>query len=317
MGYLPSCRLSIPAVYEKDGRYYKVIRNVWHPLSRIDEGVQALHRALYHLDPTAPGTIGDLIAAYRALGMGELRPATRKDYLNILVRLEHHFGEMEIDALKPQHVAQFLEKRKKQGRGARANRERAVLSSVYEFGMRQAGWDVEANPCRGVRRNKERPSKRYVRDDEFLEVFEASNEAFQDLIAADFLSGARMTDIIVWKQSEHWKQEGIVYVESKTGKERAVLWSEAFAFFCRRARQRTIDYNQARGREVPDLIFTNTHGMPWTESAINSEISRHGRPWAFKHLRAKAESDAEHEVLGHGKAMERLYRKVIRTKPVR
>jgi integrase len=308
-----SCGLAIPGVTEKDGRYYKIIRNRWHGLSRIDEGVPALYRALYELDPAKPHSIGDLIRAYRAIGMDELRPATRSDYLRILIRLDHHFGKMTIPALRPSHVAVFLEKRKKAGRGAtRANRERAVLSSVFEFGLRQDGWGIEANPCRGIRRNKERPRKRHVKDPEFLEVFEASPEPFQDLLAAGFLSGTRETDIVAWSVSQHWKPHGIVYVESKTGKEHTVEWSKAFAFFVERARRRTIERNPDS-----DLIFTNRHGQPWTVWAINSQMARLGRPWAFRDLRAKAQTDSEHPVLGHAAAMEKVYRKALRTRPVR
>jgi len=54
MGKL-TCGLTIPAVFEKDGRYYKVVRNEWIGLSRIDEGVQALHRSLSSSTPHALG----------------------------------------------------------------------------------------------------------------------------------------------------------------------------------------------------------------------------------------------------------------------
>src|SRR6185437_6080233 len=104
MGQL-SCGLKIPGVFEKDGRYYKVIRNKWRPLSRIDEGTSALYRALYELDPAKPGTVGELIRMYEAAGMDELKPATRKDYQKMLPRLQHHFGKLRLGALKSSHIA--------------------------------------------------------------------------------------------------------------------------------------------------------------------------------------------------------------------
>lgn len=302
-----SCGLSIPGVVEKDGRYYKIIRNVWHGLSRIDEGVNSLYRALYELDPARPGTIGEMINVYRATGMDTLRPTTQKRYGLILTRLDHHFGRMRIGALKPSHVAVFLEKRRKAGRGATAaNREFAVLSSLHNFGMRQ-GW-VEANPCNGVRRNPEKPRKRIVTDAEFLEAFEASPEPFQDLIAAAYLSGVRQGDIVSWKRSEHLKPEGIVFVESKTGKPHTVEWSDALRYFLRRAMARFPD---------SEHVFTNRFGQQWTVWAINSQMKRLGLTWAFRDLRAKAQTDSPHSVLGHGAAMEAVYRKMLRTKPVR
>lgn len=305
MGKL-SCGLDIPGVTEKDGRYYKIVRNKWHPLSRIDEGVSALYRALYELDPLKPGTIGELIAVYRAVGMDELKPATRKDYHNILTRLDHTFGHMHHGSLKTNQCAHFLEVAKKAGRGTRANRELAVMSSVFEFGLRNEY--VGANPCRGIRRNKERPRKRLVTDTEFLDAFNRSNEPFQDLIAAAYLSGVRQTDVIAWSRSKNLKPEGISYVQSKTGKPHMVEWSDALRFFVRRAVERFPD---------ADLVFLNTDGMPWTASAINSQKRRLGLEWAFKDLRSKAQSDSPHSVLGHGAALEAVYRKQLKTRPVR
>lgn len=302
-----SCGLAIPGVVEKDGRYYRIIRNKWHALSRIDEGTSALLRAIYELDPAQPGTLGELINVYRAAGMDDLRASTQKRYGLILTRLGHHFGKMRIGALKPSHVAMFLEKRRKAGRGATAaNREFAVLSSVHEFGLRQ-GW-LEANPCRGIRRNPEHPRRRIVTDAEFLEAFHASPEPFQDLISGAYLSGVRQGDITAWKRSEHLKPHGIEFIESKTGKPHTVEWSDALRFFVRRAMERFPD---------AEYVFTNRFGAPWTVWAINSQIDRLGVTWSFRDLRAKAQTDSPHSVLGHGAAMEAVYRKMLRTKPVR
>lgn len=306
-----SCGLSIPGVVEKDGRYYRIIRNKWYALSRIDEGVNALYRALYDLEPSRPGSIGDLINVYRAAGMDELKPKTREDYLKILVRLDHHFGKMRMGALKPSQVAVWLERRRKAGRGAtRANREFAVLSSVHKFGMRQ-GW-LDANPCFGVPRNKERPKSGGTTNEDFLKVFEIAAECVQDLIGVAYLSGVRETDIIAWTRSANLQPEGIGYVQSKTGKPHTVEWSDALRFFVRRACERWPD---------EDLIFVNTHGQPWTQWGINSQIRRlrakAGVKWCFKDLRAKAQTDSPHSVLGHGAALEAVYRKALRTRPVR
>lgn len=301
-----TCGLSIPGVTEKDGRYYRIIGNKWHKLSRIDEGTNALYRALYELDPLKPGSIKELIAVYRAVGMDELKPATRKDYHNILTRLDHIFGHMHHESLKTNQCGHFLEVAKKAGRGTRANRELAVLSSVFEFGLRNEY--VENNPCRGIRRNKERPRKRLVSDAEFLEGFDRANEAFQDLIAADFLSGVRQTDIIAWKRGEHVTRNGIDYIQSKTGKRHIIEMTDALWFFIDRAMRRFPD---------AELVFLNTDGKPWTPSAINSQKRRLGLDWCFKDLRSKAQSDAPHSVLGHGAALEAVYRKALKTRPVR
>lgn len=306
MGKL-TCGLTVPGVFEKDGRYYKVVRNEWLKLTRIDEGDKALLRALFELDPSRPRTIGQMIHFYQATGMENLSAATQERYASILKRLEHHFGHIEVGKLRRSHVAVFLETRRKKGRGAiAANRERAVLSSVHEFGLRQ-GW-LEENPCRDVRRNPETPRKRYVTDAEFSDAFERSPEPFQDLIAVAYLTGIRETDLMNLKRAEHLKPEGIVFVESKTGKHHTKLWSEALRYFIRRAMERFPE---------SDYVLTNKFGLQWTVWAINSQKRRLGLPWAFRDLRAKAQSDAEHSVLGHGKVMEGVYRKMLVTRAVR
>jgi len=299
--------LSIPGVTEKDGRYYKVIRNKWHKLSRIDEGTNALFKALHQLDPFQPGTIAELIALYRALGMDELKPATKADYLNILKRLEVGFGRMRIGTLRTSQCANYLHQRKQAGAGAiRANREIAVLSAVHQFGLRMMY--CESNPCRGVPRNKERPKKRYVTDQQFLDAFNRANPAFQDLIAVAYLTGCRQTDVISWSRTRNLKPEGIDYVQSKTGKKHLVQWSDAVRHFVRQAMERFPEN---------DIVFANTRGQPWTVSGIASQLSRLNVEWSFKDLRAKAQTDSAHSVLGHGAALEATYRKVLRTAPVR
>jgi hypothetical protein len=301
-----SCGISIPAVVEKDGRYYKIIKNKWHPLTRIDEGTTVLFRALHELDPLKPGTVGELLNLYRAVGMDHLKPATKDDYHNILVRLDHHFGRMPLGSLKTNHIQHFREVRRRRGKGGiRANREVAVLSAAFELGLREMV--CEFNPCRGGARNRESPKRRYVSDDEFLAVFNKANEPFQDLIAAAFLSGVRQTDIIAWTRSQ-MTTKGIEFVQSKTKKPHTVQWSSAFKFFVERSLNRFPDI---------DLIFANTRGEPWTTSGVASQLARLQSPWCFKDLRGKAQSDSPHSVLGHGAALEAVYRKMIVTQPVR
>jgi site-specific recombinase XerD len=306
MGKL-TCGITIPGVFEKDGRYYKVIKNRWHPLSRIDEGTTVLFRALHELDPLRPGTIGELLNLYRAVGMDHLAKASKKDYHNILLRLDHHFGHMPIGSLRTNHIAHFREMRRRKGKGGiRANREVAVLSAAFELGLREMV--VEFNPCRGSARNRESPKRKVVTDEMFLDVFNRANEPFQDLIAAAYLSGVRQTDVVSWSRTAHMKPEGIVYVQSKTKKPHTVKWSSALKFFVERSLNRFPD---------EDLIFLNTRGQPWTTSGIASQIARLKSTWCFKDLRGKAQTDSPHSVLGHGAALEAVYRKALVTQPVR
>lgn len=306
MGKL-SCGIEIRGVYEKDGSYYKVVRNKWHRLCRIDEGVRELHRRLYEFDPEPPGTIADLITQYRAAGMDHLKAATQHRYQSSLNRMSAMFGHIPIGGLTSPEIAVYLEKRRRRPRGGvAANREIAVLSSVFDFGMRQEGWSVELNPCRGFRRNPEKARKRYVTDEELDTAIAASPEPFADLLQVAYLSGARETDLMTWTRRQ-LTLEGIDYVESKTNKPRLVEWSKDLYFHVRRSMDRADS----------EYVLTNKFGQQWGVWAINSQMTRLKVTWAFRDLRAKAQTDAPHAILGHGAAMEEVYRKARRTQPVR
>jgi integrase len=299
-------------VYQKNGRYYRVVKNKWIALSRVDEGLVALRRALRDT-PTAraPATVGELLAAY--LPQAELAPRTRQEYERIADgRLAHHFGGMGINSVQPAHVAMYLEKRRRDSRGHMGNRERAVLSSAYEFGLRQ-GW-TSSNPCRGIRRNTERPRRRYVSDAEFLEAFEAAPEPLQDVLAVALLTGLRQGDVRAMKR-EALTAAGIEVTESKTGKKKVIGWSDALSFFVRRAlaRQEALAARPSdprkhrQARTVSEYVLTNKFGEPWTMAGLQTAFKRLNTDWHFHDIRAKSASDAGHNILGHGAGMLGVY----------
>lgn len=293
-------------VHVKNGRYYYVHRNRWTALSRVEEGQQALDEALARLPLAgAPTTIHELLIAYQRHGMAELRPATAREYRRILSgRLAHHFGHMAPQALLPRHVAQYLELRKDDGHGTMGNRERAVLSSVYEFALRR-GW-VDTNPCRGIRRNKERPSQRLVTDAELREAMDRAPEHFALALGIAYLTGLRMSDLLELRR-EQLREDGIHVTESKTGKRNVIAWSPALRELVRRALERS------KGSHV----LTGRYGRPVTASSLASNMKRLKVDWTFRDLRPKAASDADHDVIGHRGQMLGRYQRARRLKPVR
>jgi integrase len=291
-------------VYQKNGRWYRVVRNRWIALTRVDEGLLALRRALRET-PTdrPPVTVGELLAAY--LPQAEISATTRREYERIAdTRLAHHFGALPIGALRPSHVAMYLEKRKRDGHSHMGNRERAVLSAAYECALRH-GW-ADFNPCRGVRRNTERPRRRYVSDAEFLEAFEAAPEPLQDVMALALLTGLRQGDLRALRRSA-LTEDGIYVAEGKTGKRRLIGWSDALSHFVRRAVERS----------QCDHVLTHKFGQPWTLGGIQTAFKRLRVDWHFHDIRAKAASDASHNILGHGSGMLGVYVRHQKVKALR
>jgi integrase len=257
------------------------------------------------------------------LPRAEITATTRREYERIADgRLAHHFGGMAISSVTSAHVAMYLEKRKRDGHPHMGNRERAVLSAAYEFAMRQ-GW-ANGNPCRGVRRNTERPRRRYVSDGEFLEAFEAAPEPLQDVLAVALLTGLRQGDIRALSR-DSVTEDGLRVTESKTGKRKVIQWTDALKFFVRRslARSEALAARPAdprkhrRQRSVSSFVLTNRFGEPWTMAGLQTAFKRLCTNWHFHDLRAKAASDAEHNILGHGAGMLGVYVRHQKVKALR
>jgi enoyl-CoA hydratase/carnithine racemase len=122
-------------------------------------------------------------------------------------------------------------------------------------------------------------------------------------------------------------QRGILVDEKKTKKtkrkQRLILWSdelravidEAIALgdanVARRAKR------QKKNLAMPEHVFVNLKGRPWTTSAVAQNMADMGAPFTFRHLRAKAASDAEHNILGHTGQMLARYHRREKLRPVR
>jgi integrase len=296
----------LPAkVHRKHGRFYYVHENRWHALSRVDEGPAAMYARLQDFTGDNPGSLGQIMALYIARQLPELKPASRPEYVRIIEnRLQHHFGHMIPSELEPAHVAQYLEMRKREGAPVGGNRERAVLGSVMSWAMR-FGW-VRSNPCHGVRRNREIPARRYVTDEELRGVLDRAPDSLADLLAVAYLTGLRQTDLRLLQRSSV-SSKGIRLRQSKDGKLREISWTPALRYFVERA------ISRSDGRSV----FTGPQGRPWTLSGLQSAMRRLKPGFRFRDLRAKAASDAEHNVLGHDAGMLARYVRAQRLRPVR
>lgn len=307
-----------PGVTQKHGRYYVVRRNKWQPLTRIDEGEVALLEAYYELTKADPHNMAGVLLSFVKHGMGKLSAPTQKDYRRIVVtRLIPFCGHMARGTLRPSHVAQYLARREEEGAAVAGNRERACLSSACNYGMRK-GW-LEANPCYGVRRNKETPSKVYVETPELVETYDRAHAALQILLNGAYLSGMRQTELIELTRPQLvWEGDRIVsieYTEAKgTGKQnskevgpllevvlkRAIAYGDAIAT--------KITKKLPEPRPLPTHVFVNTRGKPWTMWGINSAMRYAGATFAFRQLRPKAETDGQgRNILGHTGQMRERY----------
>ena len=248
-------------------------------LSYVSDGQSALYRALAeHHKPTA-NTVSGLLDAY--LAEAEVKPVTLKAYAIWAKTLKAVFGDAHPDDLQPQDIARFLELQKQNGKGVTGNRQRAVLSAAYTFGLRR-GLINQSPFTMKIARNKETPRRRYVRDEELDAAMRATTPAFRDFLEVAYLTGLRQKDLRELTQ-DSITDAGIVVEESKTGRRVVIQWSDRLRDAVRRSVLRSA------GR----YVLVNTRGEPWTTSGLQSAMKRLNVDWTLHDLRAKAESDSE------------------------
>lgn len=265
-----------PKCHVSHGAIYYVHRNKWTRLCDADAKPAELYKALHDVTkPPPPRTVNGLLDAYIERRLPELRPTTQRSYLARVPRLRKHFGHMALDDLESMHVAMFLEGRRGQGHGPGGNREMAVLAAAFDFGMRQ-GY-CRGNPCRGVRRNKEVPRRRFIRDDEWQAALARASPRFRQFLRFLELTGLRQGDArtLTWDQVS---PDGIELAESKTGKTLLIEWSDEL---------RGLLAEAPRGGPT---VFLNEWGRPWEVWGLQSAMRRLAVDWTLHDVRARAES---------------------------
>jgi hypothetical protein len=324
-------RLRPPKCHVKDGRYYYVDKNKWKGLSRVDEGLRELYRRLATLTDNPPGNLLAIFVAYAEGPMLKLAPSTQKQYSYFFFGtakvegiLNFTFGHLMPAQVEPTLVAQFLEKSEADGGPASGNRAKAALSSVFEFAMRK-GW-AKSNPCRGVRRNKERESKVRIQSADLSAALDRAPGHFSLVMQFAYITGARQIDIIKMEVTAI-TADGIRYVESKTGKPAWHTWTQTLRELVReileaRTKAMTRPYAnkyKARALRAHSRLFTNRFGKPLTMWGITSNMRRlETGGWSFRALRPKAQTDGgDRNVIGHTGQMRERYTREHKLVPVR
>jgi integrase len=154
MGLLPR----MEAVPRKNGFTYR-----YHPVGKkpinLGHDREKAIRAVLDLngDGTDHGTIKELWRIYiNSKAWTELSQATRDDYTQCSTQLLPIMGKLEPADIKPRHISRYLRVERADA-PVRANREFALLSNLLNLACERG--DLDANPCKQVRRNKERPRK--------------------------------------------------------------------------------------------------------------------------------------------------------------
>lgn len=263
-------------------------------------------------------------------------PRTQRDNDACLKWLRRVFDGAPIDAVTPQHIAQYRDTRGKTA-PVRANREIALLSHVWNM-AREWGYTAKENPVKGVRKNKEKPRDFYADNAVWSAVYAVAGPDLRDAMDLNYLTGQRPADVLKMRQADI-KDGALEVRQNKTGKVLRILLDDDGA---RTELGRVID--RIKSRKVSSLYLVATpEGRPLTaamlrlrfdaarlaaadaaDAAGNDALANRIRAFQFRDIRPKAASDLplEHasRLLGHTEReiTEKVYRRLGETvKPVK
>ena len=199
-----------------------------------------------------------------------LTPRTIRDYTKMMEQnVLPEFGSMRPNSFKPTHAAQYIRAQRLAGRPVRGNREMSCLGSVFAYGMSVGA--CESNPCKGVRRNKERARTRSVSIGEvntLLELAEGKGRGLLmvSLIAVTVALTGRRRGEILGLTTDCLTEEGIEVVDTKTrryGERRyLVRWSPMLRRVIQQATQL---------RPGTPYVFPTRFSNPYTDSSFRRE----------------------------------------------
>ncbi|PJY93808.1 tyrosine-type recombinase/integrase [Pseudomonas donghuensis] len=148
--------------------------------------------------PKIARLLGDVFDRYERDVIPAKAPRTQKDNLLSLKQLRAAFSEAPIDAITPQTLAQYRDKRSGK---VRANRELALLSHIYNM-AREWGISEKENPATGVRKNKELPRDFYADPEIWDAVYGCAVPELREAMDLAYLTGQRPADVLSMRTTD-------------------------------------------------------------------------------------------------------------------
>ena len=106
-------------------------------------------------------------------------PRTLSDYQQYARMLTTHFGHLKPDMISSADISHYLLLQQQQGRGVRANREKALLASIFNWLIKSGQGNVQTNPCARISRNQETPRVRIITDHEYQTIYQLATPHVQ------------------------------------------------------------------------------------------------------------------------------------------
>lgn len=271
---------------------------------RINLGhdLRAAKKRLLEIDGeiAAPGSVADLLddllkERKKKVASGKLAAATLASNELEVDQLKKAFGKMRPEDVKPSHVWAYLHKFRGAESPVRANREVALLSTLFNRAM--GAGIVDRNPCVGVERNEEAPRERLVSDAE-LRAFcrwarrrsDAGARAAHAAMIA-YLTGKAQGQVLKLSRQQ-LQPDGILFGKRKRGAAVLVGWSRRLRAYVAAALAMPCDI-------TPMYVVHAQSGTPYSSDGFKSIWQRLMKEWVeagnerftFHDLRAKSVTD--------------------------
>lgn len=220
---------------------------------------------------------------------------TQQSYRQCSKKILATFGHRHPDTLSPVLVRKYMDMRGKNAK-VRANREKAFLSTVYQWGI-ERGY-AKTNPCTGVKNFKEASRERYIEDWEYDLVYKIAPPAIKVAMELSYLCAMRQGDVLKLAY-EDCKENGIYVKQGKTGKAQIKAWTprlrEAIAL------SKTLK-DKKGARLIVKWIVSSTKYRAYTSAGFKTEWQKVMRDalenglkerFTFHDIKAKSISDYE------------------------
>lgn len=140
---------------------------------------------------------------------------TQADYRQQLGPIYQFFDDppAPLDSLRPLAIQQYMDWRGKTA-PVRANRERALISVIWNFARRQGLTDAP-NPCAGIKGYTELGRDIYVEDDVYAAVWQAADVPLREALDLAYLTGQRPADVLRMTEADI-RDDMLAIAQSKT-----------------------------------------------------------------------------------------------------
>lgn len=275
--------------------------------------------------PAPAGTMAAVFDRYIKDVLPTKAPRTQGENLLAFKNLRPMFDSAPLEAVTPQHIAQYRDKRTAK---ISANREISLLSHVWNM-AREWGYTDRENPARGVRKNTEHGRDFYADESVWQAVQTHACLELKAAMQLAYLTGQRTADVLKMRLSDI-DQDALLVKQGKTGKFLRI----ALTVDGTRSQLGTLIDNLTRrsGKQMLSFyILAMPNGQPLTYTMLRNrfddaraaaaaaqtdlKLATRIKLFQFRDIRAKAASDidditAASKLLGH--AGERITADVYR-----